>query len=297
MTVSLSTAAFYDRAAASMTSLTKRAETLQTQVSTGKKLQAPSDDAAGYRRLQTLAASSADNGTYAANTSLAQGIAAQADTALSSMTTILQQARELAVQAGSGTLSPEGKAAIAAQLRGALDGIVRLANATDARGQPLMGGSGEGPVVSLAADGTLAFAGGRPSAIPVGDGQSIDPTVSAEQFLKLADGRDLAQVLGQMADALDAGTSPDGSLQDDLASIAAQTTQAQASLGARAVRLDLQAGYLQQAATDNETARSAIEDTDVTQAITDLQKTMTILSATQASFSKLQGLSLFSYLR
>ena len=31
--------------------------------------------------------------------------------------------------------------------------------------------------------------------------------------------------------------------------------------------------------------------------ITDLQKTMTVLSATQASFSKLQSLSLFDYLR
>ena len=46
-----------------------------------------------------------------------------------------------------------------------------------------------------------------------------------------------------------------------------------------------------------EAARSAIEDVDVSQAITDLQKTMTVLQATQASFSKLSGLSLFNYLR
>ena len=50
-------------------------------------------------------------------------------------------------------------------------------------------------------------------------------------------------------------------------------------------------------ATDREATRSALEDTDVTAAITNLQKTMTILQATQASFTKLASLSLFDYLK
>jgi flagellar hook-associated protein 3 FlgL len=41
----------------------------------------------------------------------------------------------------------------------------------------------------------------------------------------------------------------------------------------------------------------ALEDTDVTTAVTQLQKTLTILQATQASFTKLTSLSLFDYLR
>ena len=48
------------------------------------------------------------------------------------------------------------------------------------------------------------------------------------------------------------------------------------------------------------TARTAVkimEDTDITSAVTELQKTLTILQATQASFTKLTGLSLFDYLR
>ena len=51
------------------------------------------------------------------------------------------------------------------------------------------------------------------------------------------------------------------------------------------------------AATTRETERSGLEDTDVTAAITELQKTMTVLQATQASFSKLSSLSLFDYLK
>ena len=71
----------------------------------------------------------------------------------------------------------------------------------------------------------------------------------------------------------------------------------QTSLGARAARVELEQAALKQAGIDREGLRSGLEDTDVTQAITELQKTMTVLSATQASFTKLQGLSLFDYLR
>jgi flagellar hook-associated protein 3 FlgL len=69
------------------------------------------------------------------------------------------------------------------------------------------------------------------------------------------------------------------------------------SLGARAQRVEVEQAMLQQTGIDREAVRSGLEDTDITAAITELQKTMTILSATQASFTKLQGLSLFEYLR
>ena len=53
----------------------------------------------------------------------------------------------------------------------------------------------------------------------------------------------------------------------------------------------------QNAAAARESDRTELEDTDLSAAITELQKQMTILSATQASFSKLSSLSLFAYLR
>ena len=52
-----------------------------------------------------------------------------------------------------------------------------------------------------------------------------------------------------------------------------------------------------EAQTDRTELRSSLEDVDVTQAYTELSKTMTILTATQTSFSKLSQLSLFNYLR
>ncbi|WP_298809828.1 flagellar hook-associated protein FlgL [uncultured Sphingomonas sp.] len=309
MSVSFAASGFYGRSAASMNALTQRAEALQTQVSTGKKLQAPSDDAVAYQRLQGLRTAGANDAAFGANVKIAQSVLAQADSTLGSIGDQLQKANELAVQAGNGTLSDDAKKAIATQLKDVLSSIVGLANAKDARGAPLFGGSealaagqAETPAVTQLASGALAFAAGQPSAIPIGDGQSVQPSVAARDVLtvKGADGkagRDLGEVLTAMIATLEAGGTLSSDDTADLATVTAQNTQAQASVGARAVRVDLQAAYFTQVSTDREAARSDMEDVDVTTAITELQKTMTILSATQASFSKLSQLSLFDYIR
>ena len=295
--VGVSTRGFYDRSASAMTALTARADALQTQISTTKKLQAPSDDAVGYQRLQALKTTGANEAVYAANVKIAAASLAQADSTLGDINTQLQKAGELAVQGGNGTLSAEGKKAVAAQLRDVLTTIVGFANTTDARGQALFGGAESGAAVAMKADGSLAFAPGQPSAIPIGEGQQVQVGVRAGDVLAIKDGKDIAQVLDAMADALEAGGMPDAADTKALEDISKQAVAAQSSVGARAVRVEMQAAYFTSAAIEREDVRSGIEDTDVTVAITELQKTMTILSATQASFSKLSGLSLFDYLR
>ena len=297
MTVNLSTRGFYDRSGSAMSSLTARAEALQTQVATGRKLQAPSDDSVAYQRLQGLKVSDADQTAYAANVKIAQSVLSQADTTLGSIGEQLTRAGEFVVAGNNGTLSLEGRKAIATQLRGLASTIADLANGTDVRGMPLFGGTGTDAAVTVGANGAFAFAAGKPGSIPIGEGQDVQPSVAAGDVLKTAGGRDIGTILTAMADALDAGGSIDTGDSADLATVATQNTAAQASIGARAVRIELQTAYFTQASTEREATRSDLEDTDVTQAITELQKTMTILSATQASFSKLSGLSLFSYLR
>lgn len=276
MTINLSTRLFYDRSATSMQSLSARADTLNTQVSTGKKLLAPSDDSVGYQRLQGLARAGADASAYSGNITLAQSVLQQADTTLGSITAQLQRASELSIQAANGTLTTEARAAMATEMEGILATITGLADAKDVRGGALFG------------DG---------AAIPIGDGQSVLPSAAATTFLGTPGGTDIASTITAVVTALRAGESVPASANADLATISTQVINAQASVGARAARVDLQAAQLKGAATDREITRTAIEDADITETITELQKTMTILQATQASFSKLSALSLFDYLR
>ncbi|MBL7344927.1 hypothetical protein, partial [Escherichia coli] len=59
----------------------------------------------------------------------------------------------------------------------------------------------------------------------------------------------------------------------------------------------LQADRLTSVAETREATRSGIEDTDIPTAVASLQKTLTVLQATQASFSKLTSVSLFDYIK
>ena len=137
----ISTQSTYDRAGAGMSALSAAAAKLQTQVATGKKVLAPSDDAAAYRQLTVIRRASADQTANAANVTLASGLLAASDTALEGISNQLVQARELAMQASNGTLSDSQKASIAISLDSMVEDMLALANTTDERGQPLLGGS------------------------------------------------------------------------------------------------------------------------------------------------------------
>jgi len=301
----ISTQSTYDRASAGMATLSAAAAKLQTQVATGKKLIAPSDDAAAYRQLTVIRRANADQAANAANVTLASGLLASSDTALESIGNQLVQARELAMQASNGTLTDSQKASIATSLDAIVDDMLALANTTDSRGQPLFGGATGAVAYTRAADGAISFAGtGEPGAIPIGDGTSIHANDSGERIFAVntpGGASDIFRIVQELAEAIRTG----GDVSKDASSEALTTLQsaiegvadARASVGARAARLDLEAQRLSDTAVDREESRSAIEDVDPYEAYTQLQKTLTILSATQASFSKLTSMSLFDYLR
>ena len=297
MTTNISTGLFYNRSTASMQKLQAQFDRLNEQVSTGKKLLAPSDDSIGYQRLQVIARANADGVQDASNVKLAQATLQQAGSSLSQMTERLQRASELVLQGKNGTNSDTAKAAIATELEGILESIVSLANGRDARGMPMFGGQDIGAAVTPGAGGALSFAEGKAAAMPIGDGQQVEVTVNAKDFLAVQNSGDLGSAIAAMVAALRAGETIPTDAADTLAAIADQVTATQASLGAREVRVDLHAAQLKTAADDREVMRSGIEDADPTETIVQLQKTMTILQATQASFSKLSSLSLFDYLR
>ena len=98
----ISTNQFYNTSNALMSQLTEHADKLQTQVSTGKRLQDPSDDAVAYQQLQLLARQTANDTAYQTNVSTAQSLLTQSDSTLSSVVSQIQRAQELAVQANSG---------------------------------------------------------------------------------------------------------------------------------------------------------------------------------------------------
>ncbi|HEX7657826.1 MAG TPA: flagellar hook-associated protein FlgL [Sphingomonas sp.] len=301
----ISTNQFYNSSNAMMSSLTEQADKLQTQISTTKRLQAPSDDVVAYQQLQSISRATANDAAYKTNMGTAQSLLDQSDSTLSSITSQIQRAQELTVEANNEALSDSDRQAISTELKSITQSLAQLANTQDSRGQALFGGTQGGNPVTMNADGTVTINDtGQPAAIPIGDNQTMVPTETAQSVfggVQTSSGTtDLFSILTNLTAALDAGGSPTAAASaagDALKASLNQVSDNQASIGARSARLTLVTNAMTDMAATRETQRSSLEDTDVTQAITDLQKTMTVLQATQASFTKLTSLSLFDYLK
>ncbi|HEY0622875.1 flagellin [Sphingomonas sp.] len=300
----VTTAQSFDRPSLLMASLNSQADRLQIQVATGKKILAPSDSASGWQQLAGLKRAASDEGAYGANIKMAQSLLAATDTALDTIETQLQRAKAFAVQANSETVTPEGRAAILKDVEAIIADLLGVANAKDSRGQPLFGGAAGDAAYARQPDGSIAYVGqGEAAPIPVGDGVEIAATeTGARAFggIPGANGAtDMFAILNAFAAALQPGAAPGGieTAMNDLDAAIEQVGTTRASVGARAFRMDLEADRLIDADTARETTRSGIEDADTAASIAELQKTLTILQATQASFTKLTSLSLFDYIR
>lgn len=271
------TSYFFDRNRDRMSSLNGVADRLQTAIASGKQLATASDDSAAWQRLQGLVQTKADTGAFTGNITLARAVLAQTDSALGTIQTQLQRASELAIRANSGTMSTEQRAIVATELDAIVADLTALGNAKDARGELLFDANAatipvtDGVAIVANEDGTRVF------------GTILASLTDYAATLRTADAAGATAASATAIAALKGAT-------DNVATI-------QGVVGARAARLELISTATQTAAGITEVQRSAIEDTDYTVAIADLQKTMTILQATQASFAKLTELSIFNYIR
>ena len=296
--MTISTSSFFDRSRDQLLSLSSRVDTLQTQISTGKKINSASDDAAGYQQVAALNRQKANNTADNANLTIAKNLLDQTDSTLGSITAQIQRAQELGVQANSGTLSDNDRAAIAESINGIIDDVLALANSKDARGQSLFGGTANAAAFTKNADGTISYTGGGAAApIPIGDGRSVAATESGDAVFTGANGgQDVFAALNSLVSAVKSGNATDMSAATDLIGKSLDGLAAvRGSVGARAYRVDLDIQQITDQGVSIESQRSSIEDLDVTAAITELQKQMTILQASQASFSKLSQLSVFDH--
>lgn len=120
-----------------------RTSTLQQQLSSGKAIAKPSDDPAGLVDALRIRSDQRANAQYARNS--ADGIAwlTTVDTALSTSSTLLINARNLVVQgASTGSLSKSAREAIAIELESLSDAMLEQANTTYL-GRPVFAGSAD----------------------------------------------------------------------------------------------------------------------------------------------------------
>jgi flagellar hook-associated protein 3 FlgL len=259
---------------------------LQAQISTGKRLQAPSDDPAAAAQIAQLARAQANEGAWKSNLDSAAALADRADTALQSVADRLDRAVELVVSARSATLSAENRATIASELNGIADELATLADSPDPRGHPL-------------------FRSGTALAIPVHAGGTIAPVASRETvFGNVATAAGTSDIIAIVRGAASAATEPDATRETDLSAAidavnaaAAHIAAARGNQGVTAHRIEqLQEGLAQSGLQLNE-QRAGLESTDLVEAIAKLQSRQLSLQAAQSVFAHVNQSTLFDLLR
>ena len=132
----------------------------QEQISTGKRVNNPSDDPVAAARILKLDQEVGRIETYQRNVGLAENRLKQEESALSSITDLIQRVRELTVQAGNGSLSAEDRQSLSAELKQRLQELASQANTQDSSGSYIFAGfQGDSPAFAKNADGKWLYQG------------------------------------------------------------------------------------------------------------------------------------------
>lgn len=107
-----------------------RLDEFQRQLSTGKKLNRPSDNPAGLVKALRLRTTLNEGEQYLSNINEAVSFLETTDAALYNVDEIMQKARELSVKAATGTNDPDAHNAIAKELKELNDQLKVIANTT-----------------------------------------------------------------------------------------------------------------------------------------------------------------------
>jgi flagellar hook-associated protein 3 FlgL len=253
----------------------------QAEIATGKRILAPSDDAAGYAQVNELERAEAKEATWLRNIETASALASRSDSTLGSVASGLDRAKELLIAAASDTLSASNRSIIANELRGIGEEIAALRETRDPRGEPL-----------FRINGALE--------IPVSAGVRIAPVASrASIFDSPADIVAIVNAAAAAAEEPDPATRANATRASlsalDVAN--SQVATARADQGVRASRLDKLRDTLESSSIQLTEQKMAIEDVDITEVIARIQSKQLNLKAAQSIFARLNQNSLFDLIR
>lgn len=298
----ISSSSVYEAGVTSLNDQLAKLVKTQQQIATGRRILSPEDDPAGAAlALEEEKALGVVN-QYVDNIARARSKLSLEETVLTSSTSVLQNARQLVVNAGNPTLSSANRAALATALRSHYDELLSQANSKDGQGGYLFSGykSSTQPFTQTTGAGTYA-----------GDQGQLKLQISASRQLAISDsgqdvfnpgvsGSDIFATLETFITVLNSGAAVTATdLNTALTQIdtaANNVLRIRTTVGTRLNELDATEGSNLDAAFQYESSLSNIRDLDYARALTDLTRQQTTLEAAQKTFVTVQGLSLFNYI-
>ena len=290
---------------------------MQTQLSTMKRVNTPSDDPVAASRILDIRQADGRNEQFIKNTNAADSALSFSDEAMQSTTELISQIKTLAIQAGSGQNSAANLKQIDAQLQGMFGQLIGAANQVDGNGQYLFSGTNSTtpPYVSQQVSNTsggmtwdswnVTYNGNDgQKTIPISSTRQVPVTDTGPSVFGSVGGGSLFDAVNTLHKALQLGTDTPGynftaALQSaigGLDSAMTRVTTANAAVGSRMNETEATRNGNGDLSLAYAATLSKLEDLDLPKAVSDMAMAQLALQGSMAAFTKTQGLSLLNYL-
>ncbi len=282
----------------------------QLQLSTGKRVNDPSDDPLAAAQSERLRSQLARIAIETRMAGFARQMLSTAESTLAQVGDALQFARESLVSAGNGAMGDGDRAMIAQQLRGVREQLNSLANRRDGAGGYVFGGQGASEAPFDAVTGAPIDPASPPG--PSGSHPGEQHTGIEARYTTTQDGRAIfvdqnGQTLFKALDDVIVLLETDGASGPALTSGLATATDTLDAAHERVLMARTRAGEQLRAIDAHEAALangdldvrgrlSDLVDLDYAAAISRFQNNQTSLEAAMTTYAQIARLSLFDYL-
>ncbi len=275
----------------------------QEQLSSGKRVNKPSDDPVAAAQAEKLRSRETRIEAERRAATHARQMLSSADTALGDATALLQSARETLLAAGNATATPQDRAAQAEQLRQIRAQLLEVANRGDGAGGYVFGGQGTVTApIDASGTGYLAQAGTQ----VIGQAQRNPVTLDGrENFVAIRTATGTESIFERLDTAIAALSNP--ATTGTGAAAAAGTAigavdraidrfgVTRTVVGERLRALDAHEQALASGSIENQSRLSDLVDVDFARGVSNMVQQQTSLEAALKSYAQVARMTLFDY--
>ncbi|HOP75598.1 MAG TPA: flagellar hook-associated protein FlgL [Bacillota bacterium] len=272
-----------------ISSAMRRMDKQYTQLSTGKRIQLPSDDPVGLITSLRMYDSIRQNERYKTNSETAISWLEATDAALNELTSVLNRLTELAVAAANGIHTEDSRQAYEDEIRQLREHVQQIAN-TQHEQRYIFGGQ---QTKKPAYENFIYQGDSNRLTAEIGGGSTIDFSYYGEEIF-----RDIFQQLEDFANHVDVGDY-DAITEVDIDNIRNQLIHVlniRSEIGAKVNRLEKNNSRLELLGVQYESLLSKIEDVDYAEVVMQLKMQETVYQAALGTGARIMQTTLLNYL-
>jgi flagellar hook-associated protein 3 FlgL len=270
----------------------------EQQIASGQSVNVPSDNPAAAATLIQDAGQTSQADQFQRSIGSVQGEMQNADSALNSVTTALQQAISLGVEGANGTNNASDRAALATQVKGIQSQLLSLANLTYQGNYVFAGTANQNApyVLDPSSPSGVAYQGNSGvNEVTLGSHFSLQTNLPGSQLFS-ASGTDMFQSIQDLINGLESGTGISTAVTEVGNAMNSVDTQS-VFYGNALNQLDSQQTYLSTETTQLAQQQNTVGAANLPAVISDLTTSQTALQATLEAIGQTAQTNLFQYLK